>query len=241
MAEPPSTTSVWPVTKAASSLARKLTAPTRSSGVSSRGMARVGAAEVSPCLEVQRVLQHAFGEGEARGERVDGDAVLADFAREGARHRDHRAFARDVVQEEGHALQGRAGGEVDDAAAARRAHVRHARAAAQEDAQRVHVHHLAPFGGVDLLERPDVTVLKNAALLTRMSMRPKAFTVSAAMRATSLLDGDVDLHAERASRRSPWRSRRPRRSQFRRSATTTPRRRARGAWRAPCRCRCRRR
>src|SRR3954463_14165564 len=41
IAEPPSTTMVWPVMKAASSLARKLTAPTRSSGFSSRAMARV--------------------------------------------------------------------------------------------------------------------------------------------------------------------------------------------------------
>src|SRR6267378_2886742 len=49
IAEPPSTTIVWPVMKAASSLARKLTAPTRSSGVSARWIARV-ILVISPCL-----------------------------------------------------------------------------------------------------------------------------------------------------------------------------------------------
>src|SRR5438874_1825712 len=62
------------------------------------------------------------------------------------------AFAGDVMQEERHAFQRRTRGEIDDAAITALPHVRHAGAAAEENAERVDLHHLAPFGRRNLLE-----------------------------------------------------------------------------------------
>ena len=142
---------VWPVRKAASALARKLTAPTRSSGVSSRWMAR-DIRVISPLAHVLGILRYGFGEREARGQGVDGDGVLAELACEAARHRNHRALAGNVVQEQGHALERGAGGEVDDAAVAAGAHMRRAGAAAQEHAERIDVHDPAPFSSIDFFK-----------------------------------------------------------------------------------------
>ena len=69
---PPSTTRRWPVTKAAPSEAKKLTAWAISSGVPKRPAgtdATYGAADVVGDVGV------AFDRDEARGDRVDGDAV----------------------------------------------------------------------------------------------------------------------------------------------------------------------
>jgi hypothetical protein len=69
------------------------------------------------------------------------------------------------VQEQRYALQRRTGSEVDDAAAAGGAHVRRAGAAAKENAERVDVHHLAPLGGADLLERPQLEAAEDRCIV----------------------------------------------------------------------------
>src|SRR5437899_10789504 len=121
---------------------------------------------------VAQVLRSSRGpvrHGQARGYGVHSDAVFAQLAGEAARHGDHRALARDVVQKVGHAFERRAGGEIDDAAAPLSAHVRRDGFAAQRDTQHVDFEKAFPF----------------AAQMTRMSMRPKVFIVSAAMEAVS--------------------------------------------------------
>ncbi len=140
---------------AASALARKLTVPTRSSGVSSRWIARVAFARFA-CPAVRFVAGDVLRQRESRRERVHRDAVLADFACEAARHRDHRALARDVVEEKRYPFQRRAGGEVDDAAVPALAHVGNAGAAAEPHAHDVHFHDAAELAGGNLFEGPQL-------------------------------------------------------------------------------------
>src|SRR3990167_3299619 len=55
-------------------------------------------------IDVVVVFNHAFGHGETRRDRVDRDAVRAQFACQTPRHGYHCALAGDVVQKHRHPL-----------------------------------------------------------------------------------------------------------------------------------------
>jgi hypothetical protein len=99
------------------------------------------------------VLAHAVAHGEAGRHAVDEDLVGAELLGQRPREGDDRPLARHVVQQEGHAAEGRARGDVHDAPAALGAHLRHHCAAGQEHAEHVDVHDLTPLRDGDLLER----------------------------------------------------------------------------------------
>jgi hypothetical protein len=94
---PPSTTSVWPVIMAAASEARKIAAPTRSSGWSAR---LIAAARNAVGGGVVHQLRAGLGEREARRERVDANPVAAELPGEHACDGDQRARRREVVGEQ---------------------------------------------------------------------------------------------------------------------------------------------
>ena len=150
---PPSTTSDWPVMKSASGEQKKATAPTMSSGNWSRWIEPRLERDLLQLLDLHRVREHAVRHREAGRDGVDEDAVAADLLGHRARHRDHGALARDVVEQERHALVGRARGDVDDAPVAGGAHRGHDRAGREEHAEHVDVVDLAPLVDADLLER----------------------------------------------------------------------------------------
>src|SRR5262249_45425076 len=127
---PPSTASVWPVTKSLSAEARNTRAPSRSWGCSSRcaepewtgrsrAVARWRGAEVGGIA-----AHHGVDQGDAGRKGVDGDPVPAELARERPRERHDAALRRDVVQHPGDAAKGGAGADIDDLAVALRDHVR---------------------------------------------------------------------------------------------------------------------
>src|SRR5215471_3751759 len=76
-------------------------------------------------LNVAGILaHHRVAQGEARRQRVDADAVLAELARERTRERHDAALAGDVVQHPRDAAKGGAGADIDDLAVALGDHVR---------------------------------------------------------------------------------------------------------------------
>src|SRR5438132_12754545 len=106
---------VWPVMKLLSSEARNTTTPTRSSGRprrfsdctwNSRSARASCSGKTSSCLGADR----------AGGDGVDGDAVRAQLARQGAGEADHPGLGGDVVQQVGMAEPESDRGDADDAA-----------------------------------------------------------------------------------------------------------------------------
>src|SRR5262249_61926925 len=76
-------------------------------------------------LDVTGILaHHRVAQGEARGQRVDANAVLAELARERARECHDAALAGDVVQHPRYAAKGGAGTDIDDLAVTLRVNFR---------------------------------------------------------------------------------------------------------------------
>ena len=144
-----------------------------------------------------RIVGDVLRQREAGRERVDRDAVRAELARQRARERDHRALARHVVQHERHALDRRARGEVDDAAAAARLHLgTHARHARKTPSVFTSITRRHSSGSMSSNGRGSIGE-KYAALLTRMSMPPKA-AVAASRHARHVVGrGHVGAYAAR--------------------------------------------
>ena len=148
---PASETSICPVIQPASSEARKATAGAMSAAMPCRRD------RLEHLDELERLLvgarHHALGRRQAGCDRVDGDAVLADLARERAREAQDAALRRDVVGEVRRPGEDDVRGEVDDAAVARLAHRLVPVVAREERSVEVHRHDPPPLGEVDVVPR----------------------------------------------------------------------------------------
>ena len=168
----------------------------------------------------------ALGLGQARGDGVDGDPVLADLAGQRAREREDAALRGDVVRQVRRAGEHDVGGDVDDATVARLAHRLVAVVAREERAVEVHRHDPSPLGEVDVVPRGEGD---DGGVVDEHVELPEG--------ADGLVDhpldvgllGDVDLEPDAALRRR----RLPRRRSRPRRRPTPPRRRA--CRRSPCR------
>ena len=106
---------VWPVMKAESASGKERD---RADDVGRRHVAREHAGargDLAYALDQLGVLEHAVAQRESRRHAVDQDVVAAELGGERPRQRHHRALACHVVRHARIALEGDAGGDVDDA------------------------------------------------------------------------------------------------------------------------------
>src|SRR5882757_2272990 len=114
---PPSTASVWPVTKSLSAEARKISAPRRSWGCWSLCSARDATARSRAVFTWPGFSATIVSLSVKPGISVlTRDAVVAELARHRARHRHDAALAGDVVHDPRDAAHRRARSDVDDLA-----------------------------------------------------------------------------------------------------------------------------
>ena len=141
---------VWPVTKSLSGELKKTIEPTRSS----RRLLALEAARIDRDLrDAARHALRAFGEDEAGRDAIHRDVIGPEFARHRARHRDHRAFRGDVVQQERTALEKHPRRDVHDLPVLLTAHDRQHRFDELERSAHVDRHQAVPFRGRDRIER----------------------------------------------------------------------------------------
>ena len=152
--QPPSTSSVWPVTKPLSSPAKNAIARATSSTSPRRLIDCAASTPRHSASWSAWISVAAVGNAPGR-DGVDADALRPGLARERAREADHRALRRDVGDEPRLAPVERDRGDVDDRAAAAGEHLRAHRLGEQEVAAHVGGEDRVPLRGVGLVPRAE--------------------------------------------------------------------------------------